>query len=103
MTLHPKCQSFEAPQDKKTVERSRDRPDRILQKRNLISQFRVLPNNDDASHQIRMAVQIFRCRMNDNVEAGFNGSLDPWSSERVIANRNQFAFPRNLGDRLEID
>src|SRR3954468_3239314 len=82
MPLQPKRQSFQAAQNKKTIEGTGNRAHRILQKRNLISEFLVFPNNDNTPHQIGMPVQIFCRGMHNNIEPRFNGSLDPWSSER---------------------
>ena len=103
MPLHAKRQRFQAAQNKKTIERAGNRADRILQKRNLISEFLVFPNNGNAAHQIGMPVQIFRCGMHNDIEPRFNRSLDPRSSERIIANRNQFPFARDLRNRVKID
>src|SRR5215472_13890996 len=103
MSLHAKRQGFQAAQNKKTIEGTGNRADRILQESNLIGQFLIFSNNNDATDQIGMPVQILRGGMHHDIEPRFNRSLDPWSSERVIANRNQFSFARDLGDRLKID
>src|SRR5262245_47782015 len=50
-----------------------------------------------------MPVQIFRCGMQNDIESRFNRSLDPGSRKRVVANRNQFPFARDLRDRVQID
>src|SRR5262249_49521166 len=85
MPLHAKRQRFQTAQNKKTVERACDRADRILQERNLISEFLVFANNYDATYQIGMPVQIFRRRMHNDIKPRFNRPLNPWSSERIIA------------------
>src|SRR4030095_6097758 len=92
-----------AAQNKKTVERPGDRTHRILEERNLISELLVFSNDDDTAHQIGVAVQIFGCRMHNDIKPRFDRSLDPWSSERIIANGNQFLFACDLSDRVKID
>src|SRR5688500_5374831 len=69
MPLHAQGECLEAPQSEKAVERSGNRADGVLQKRDLIPELLVLTNHDDAADHIGMAVQIFRRRMNDHVEA----------------------------------
>src|SRR6516165_4548141 len=103
MSLHSERQRFQAAENEKAIERACDCADRVLQECNLISEFLVFPNNDDAAYKIGMPVQIFRRRMHDYIEPRFNRSLNPWSSERIIANGNQFPFTRDLRDRLQID
>src|SRR6476659_3881303 len=88
MPLQPKRQRFQTAQNKKTIERAGDRAHGILQKRDLISEFLVFSNNDNTTYQIGMPVQIFRRGMHNDIEPRFNRSLDPWSSERIVANRN---------------
>src|SRR4029453_6745927 len=41
--------------------------------------------------------------MNPQIEAGFDGPLNPGSGKRVIGNRNDFAFPCSLRDFFEVD
>src|SRR6478735_5606831 len=50
-----------------------------------------------------MPIQIFRGGMHNDIEPRFNRALNPWSSERIVANRNQFSFARDLRYRVEID
>src|ERR1051326_1854672 len=103
MSLYTKRQGLQAAQDEKTIESAGDCADRILQKCNLISEFLVFPNNDHAADQVGMTVQIFRRGMHNDIETRFNRSLDPWSSERIIAYGNQFPFARDFRDCFEID
>ena len=49
MPLQSKRQRFQAAQNKKTIERAGNRAHRILQKRNLISEFLVFPNNGNTA------------------------------------------------------
>src|SRR5215471_4338386 len=103
MPLYTKRQGLQASQDEKTIERASDCADRILQKCNLISEFLVFPNNDHAADQVGMTVQIFRCGMHNDIKTRFNRSLDPWSSERIIANGNQLSFACDFRDCIKID
>ena len=41
--------------------------------------------------------------MHNDIEPRVNRSLDPRSSERIVANRNQFPFARDLRNRVKID
>src|SRR5215475_8327264 len=103
MSLHAKRQRFQTAQNKKTVEGAGNRAHRILQERNLISELLVFSNDDDTAHQIGVPVQIFRCGVHNDIESRFNWSLDPWSSEGIVANGDQFLFACDLRDRVEID
>src|SRR5438132_5116299 len=49
MPLHPQRQCLQSAERQKTVEGPRDCPDRILQKRDLISQFLIFTDNNDAA------------------------------------------------------
>ena len=56
MPLHAQRQGFQAAHGEKTVERSCDRADGVLQKRNLIAELFVFADDDDAAHQVRVAI-----------------------------------------------
>src|SRR6476659_9959957 len=103
MPLQAKRQRFQAAQNKKTIERAGNGAHRILQEGNLISEFLIFPYNGNTADEIGMPIQIFRCGMQNDIEPRFDRALDPWSRERIIANRNQFPFARDLRDCVKID
>src|SRR4051794_32409439 len=75
MTFHPKRERFQTAQRQETVERSSNRADRVLQKRNLVAQLLVFTDDNDPADHVGMAVQIFRRGMNDHVEAELDRAL----------------------------
>ena len=103
MPLHSQRQRFQSAKGQKTVERTGDRANCVLQERNLVGQLLVFPNYDHAPDHIGVAVQIFCRRMNHHIESGFNRTLEPWASESIVGNAQNFSLARDLGDRLDID
>ena len=83
MALHAQGERFQTAEHKKAIERALDRADGILQEPHSIPEFFVVSDNRNAADYVGMTVQILRRRMNDNVEAKFDWSLDPWRSEGV--------------------
>ena len=71
---------------RKAVERSRDRADRVLQKRDLIAQLLVFADDNDAADHVGVAVEIFRRGMNDHVEAELDRPLNPRAGKGVVGN-----------------
>ena len=78
MPFHPQRQCFQSAQGEKTVERARNRADRVLQKRDLIAELLVFTDDNDAADHVGVAVQIFGGGMNHHVEAEFDRPLNPW-------------------------
>src|SRR5437870_1459554 len=103
MALHSQRQRLQTSQDEKTVERARDRADRVLQKPHSIAEVLVIANNGNASDHVGVTVQIFGCGMNNNVETEFDRSLDPRRGKGVVGNRKNSLFPRNLRDRFQVN
>src|SRR4051812_14989375 len=75
MAFHPQGEGLQSPQREKAIEWAGDRADCVLQKRDLIAEFLVFPDDNHAADHVRVAVQIFRRRMNDHVEAELNRAL----------------------------
>src|SRR4030095_6524274 len=50
-----------------------------------------------------MAVQIFRRRMNNEIETELDRSLNPRRGKRVVGNGKNFVLTRNLRDRFQVD
>ncbi len=103
MTFHPQGERLQAPQNEKTVEGSGDGADRILQKPHSIGKFLGISDHCDSTDQVRMAVQIFGRRMDDDIETEFDRPLDPRRGEGVVGDRNNFVLARDLRDRFEIN
>jgi hypothetical protein len=82
------------------------RADRVLQEGDLLAQLVVVPHDGDAADHIGMAVQVFRGRMHDEVEAELDRSLHIGAREGVVRGEpGPLPITRlldNPGDRLEI-
>src|SRR5437870_443313 len=103
MPLHAQRQCLQAAQRQKTIERPRDCADRVLQECNLIAQFLVFTDNDNTANHIGMSAQIFRGRVNHEIETKFDRPLNPRAGKRVVRNRNDVLFARNFRNRFQVD
>src|SRR4051794_12855009 len=103
VTFHAQGERFQPAHRKETVERSRYRADRVLQKLHLVCQFAVRTNYSDAADHVGMAVEVFRGGMNDQVESEFERPLGPRTGEGVVRNTDDVARLRRTRDRLEIN
>jgi len=74
---------------------------RILQISEPLLQFLVPAHDRGAAHGIRMAVQILRGRMHDNIEAVLEGALDEGVGEGVVAHGEEPMALGNLRTRAQ--
>ena len=103
MPLHPQRERFQSTQREKTIEGPGNRADRILEKRNLITELLVFSHDDDPANHIGMAIQIFCRGMNNHIESEFDRPLNPWSGEGVIGDGDRIVRTRDFRHRLQID
>src|SRR6202030_2125605 len=103
MPLHPQRERFQTAQYQKTVERARNRADRVLEEPHSIAKFLVLSDHSHATDDVGVTVQIFGCRMDHEVKTKFDRPLDPWRGEGVVGDRKNLVFARDLRDRFQID
>ena len=103
MTLHPQRQRLDAAQRQETVERAGDRADRVLQEFQPVGQILVVADRDAAADHVGMAVQIFRRRMHDEVDAELERPLDVGAAEGVVGDRDHALAPGERRDALKID
>ncbi len=103
VALHAQGERLESAQRQKAIERPGYRADRVLQKRDAVAEFLVaLADHRDAGDEIGVAVEIFRRRMNDDIEAQFERALNPRARERVVRHRERTVFVREARDDFEI-
>ena len=103
MTLHSQRERFQTAQHKKTVERALNGADRVLQEPHPIAELFVVPDDRDAADHIGVSIQIFRRRMNRDVETELERPLDPRRRKRVVRYRKDLLLARNFRDRFQID
>src|ERR1051326_625447 len=103
MPLHPKRQGLQSTEREKAGERPRDRAPGVLQKRDLIAELLVFPDDNDAANHVGMAVEIFRRGMNDHVEPELDRTLHPGTGKGVVGNADCLVRLRDFRDGLEID
>ena len=84
------------------VERARDRADGVLQEGELFAELLVVADDGDAADHVGMAVEVFRRRMHDEVEAVFQRALDVGAGEGVVGGKPPPGRLRDAGDRLEV-
>ena len=74
--------------DQKGVEGAGHRADGVLQKRKLLGQ-RLGARNAHAADDVRVTVEVFGRRMDDEIEPSFEWPLHPRQGERVVSNRQR--------------
>src|SRR5215471_20639950 len=77
MPLHSERERFQTSQHEKTVEGALNCPNRILQEPHSVAELLVFTYNCHAADHVGMAVQIFRRRMNHEIETKFDRPLYP--------------------------
>ena len=100
MPLHAQRQRLEAAQRQKGIERPLDRADRVLQERQPLAQLVVAADHRDAADHVGMAVEIFRGRMHDQIEAVFERTLHIRARKRVVGGGQHAVLLRNGRDLL---
>src|SRR5207302_10415491 len=99
MSLHPQRERFQTAEHQKTVERSGNRADGVLQKPHPIAKFFVVSNDGNTADHVGVTVQIFGRRMYDDIETKFDRPLNPWRRSGVVGNRTTLAFAPTLPAR----
>jgi len=61
-------------------------PTEFCRKRDLIGQFLIFTDNNNAADHVGVPVQVFGGGMDHHVKAGFDRPLNPWRSKGVIRN-----------------
>ena len=103
MPLHAQRQGLEAAQRQKRIERTLNGADRVLQKLEALAQFGVVADDRHAADHVGMAVEIFRGRMHDEVEAMLERTLHIGAGEGVVGGGPDAALFGDGGDALEVD
>jgi len=103
MALHAQGERLEAAQGQEAVERPGHSTYGVLEEGEALGELAVLADGDDTPHHVRMAVQVFGRRMEDDVEAELERALRPGCREGVVADGHDAALARRLGHALEID
>src|SRR5437763_11270668 len=76
VTRHAQMQRLETAQREKAVEWRKDRADSVLQKAQALGELVICADGDYAADHVRVSVQIFRDRVEHDVEAKFQRPLD---------------------------
>src|SRR5829696_6511897 len=100
--LHAQRQGLQPAQGEEAVERARDRADGVLQEGELFAELLVVADDGDAADHVGMAVEVFRRRMHDEVEAVFERTLNVGAGEGVVGGEPPSRRLRDAGDRLEV-
>src|ERR1700740_192230 len=90
MSFHPQSQGLQTAEGKEAIERSGYGPDSVLKKSKPLGQRQsgfTWANHHNTAHHIGMPVEIFRCRMNDDIEPEIDRMLDPRAGKGVVRNR----------------
>ena len=98
-----RCSVFRPRQGEEAVERALHRADRVLQERDLLGEFGVVADHEHAADHVRMAVEVFRRRMHDQVGAVFEQALQRRRGEGVVDRDQQAALLRDSRDRGDVD
>ena len=94
MRLHAQAQRLQPPVGEKGVERPHHPADRVLQKLDLLREFRVRRHQRPAD-DVRVAVQVFGRRMHDHIGPQLQRLLAPRRGEGVVDDQQQAV---RLGD-----
>jgi hypothetical protein len=103
--LHAQRQCLHAAQNEEAVERAGDRADRVLQEAEPLAQRRqpiAAADDGDAADHVRVAVEVLRRRVDDDVEAELERPLHPRAGEGVVGGAEDAAGMADLGDGAQV-
>ena len=106
MALHAHVERLHPAQREETVERPRDRADRVLQETEALGVLRVaIVAGDDrnSADDVRVPVQVLRRRVHDDVEAELDGTLHPGCGECVVGDADQLVSSGDRRKCVEVD
>ena len=103
MALHAQRQRLEAAQRQKRVERALDGADGVLQEFEAVAELGIAAGDRHAADHVGMAVEIFRGRMHDQIEAVFERALDIGTGKGVVGGGPDAALLGDRRDALEVD
>lgn len=83
VTFHPQGERLDPAQDEERVHRSQYGADRVLQEVESLGQFLVL-DDDRAADHVRVTAEVFRHRVDDDVRAQFERTLEVGRGEGVV-------------------
>ena len=101
VALHPQLERLEPPKREPTVERRRDRAGRILQELHRLEDGRV-PGEHGALHEIRMAAEILRHAVHDDVGAERERLLEERRGECVVHDEQRARRVRRARHRGDV-
>jgi hypothetical protein len=99
--VHPDVERLDPAQDEEGVHRPGRAPDRVLEEGELRSQLRVLPD-ERPRDDVRVAAEVLRERMDHEVGAELDRSLEVGRRERVVDDDELPARVRDLRDRGDV-
>ena len=93
----------EAAKRQEGVERSLNGADRILQKRQPFAELGILAHDRDAPHHVGMAIEIFGGRMDHEIKAVLERTLDPRARKCVVRDGPDAVRARDGPHAREVD
>ena len=102
MCLHPRSERFDSPQHQPGIEWRTGDAQRVDKIRHPLG-MRLVPRDDAAADNVGMAVQIFRRRVDDDVDAELERPLQVGGEERVVGKRNQAGVAGDLAHGRQVD
>ncbi len=104
MPFHAQRECLDPTQGEERIEGTGHATDRVLQIRELLAQLiGAVTDDGGAADRIRVAVQIFRRRVHDEIETVLQRVLQIRRRERVVAHREDAALLRDRRDGRQID
>ncbi|MNH25045.1 hypothetical protein D3C79_850110 [compost metagenome] len=102
VALHAQCQGLYAAQGEESVERPGDSTHRVLQKAQALGQLEVLPDHRDAADHVGVAVQILGRRVQHDIEAQFQRTLNPRAGKGVVSHTDDASLATGARDGGEV-
>ena len=101
MLFHAQGECLRAAHHEPGIERGKNRPGAVLHEPDPLGIVFVVQNHNPAD-AVRVAVQIFRSRVHDDIDAKLERPLQVWGHESVVANDARSRAMRDLADLFEV-
>ncbi|MNU92512.1 hypothetical protein D3C71_824310 [compost metagenome] len=101
--LHAQRQGLQATQRQEAVERALHATHRVLQEGHLLGQFGVVTDHDHATDHVRVAIEVLGGRVQHQVRAQLQRTLQHRRGEGVVDHHDQAMALGDGGDRGDVD
>ena len=102
MRLHPRAERFDPPQHQPGIERRTGDAQRVDDVGNPLG-MRLVPRDDATADNVGMAVEVFRRRVHDDVDAELERPLQVGGEERVVGKRDQSGVAGDFAHGRQVD